>query len=89
MVKVACILHYKCVFFYKIQLIIKIISHCVPFNHFIRHNMSLYDTVYFVGDNQANNRVRIGSSKTSNRGAFSDSFAALKESICINMYTDN
>ena len=41
--------------------------------------MSIYDAVYFVGDNQANNRVRIGPSKTSNRGAFSDSFAALQE----------
>ena len=39
--------------------------------------MSKYDAVYFVGDNQAINRVRIGSSKTSNRGAFSGSFAAL------------
>ena len=37
--------------------------------------MSKYDTVYFVDDNQANNRVR--SSKTRNRGAFSGLLAAL------------
>ena len=39
--------------------------------------MSKYDATYFVGDNQAINRVRVGSSRTSNRGAFSGSFAAL------------
>ena len=39
--------------------------------------MSKYDDVYFVGDNQAINRVRVGSSKTRNRGAFSGSLAAL------------
>ena len=38
--------------------------------------MSKYDTVYFVGDNQAINRVLVGSSKTSNRGTFSGSLAA-------------
>ena len=39
--------------------------------------MLKYDKVYFVGDNQAINRVRVGSSKTRNRGAFSGSLAAL------------
>ena len=39
--------------------------------------MSKYDDVYFVADNQAINRVRVGSSKTRNRGAFSSSLAAL------------
>ena len=42
--------------------------------------MSKYDATYFVGDNQAINRVRVGSSRTSNRGAFSGSFAALLKS---------
>ena len=41
--------------------------------------MSKYDALYFVGDNQAINRVRVDSSKTRNRGAFSSSLAALKE----------
>ena len=39
--------------------------------------MSKYEAVYFVGDNQAINRVRVDSSKTRNRGAFSGSLAAL------------
>ena len=39
--------------------------------------MSKYDEVYFVCDNQAINRVRMGSLKTRNRGAFSGSLAAL------------
>ena len=39
--------------------------------------MSKYDEVYFVGDNQAINRVRVDPSKTRNRGAFWDSLAAL------------
>ena len=39
--------------------------------------MSKYEAVYFVGDNQAIHRVRIDSSKTRNRGAFSGSLAAL------------
>ena len=39
--------------------------------------MSKYEAVYFVGDNQANNRVRVDSSKMRNRGAFSGSLAAL------------
>ena len=39
--------------------------------------MSKYETVYFVGDNQAINRVRVDSYKTRNRGAFSGSLAAL------------
>ena len=47
------------------------------FNKFIRRDMSKYEAVYFVGDNQANNRVRVGSFKMRNRGAFSDSLAAL------------
>ena len=47
------------------------------FELFIRCNMSKYDTVYFVSDNEAINRVRVDSSKTRNRGAFSGSFAAL------------
>ena len=49
----------------------------MPFNHFTRCGISKYDVVYFVGDNQANNRVQVSSFKTSNRGAFSDSLAAL------------
>ena len=47
------------------------------FEPFIRCNMSKYDAVYFVGDNEAINRVRVDSSKTRNRGAFSGSHAAL------------
>ena len=43
--------------------------------------MSKYEAVYFVGDNQAINRVRIDSSKTRNRGAFSGSLAALDVSM--------
>ena len=39
--------------------------------------MSKYEAVYFVGDNQAVNRVRVGSFKTRNRGTFSGSLAAL------------
>ena len=39
--------------------------------------MSKYEAVYFVGDNQAINRVRVDFSKTKNRGAFSGSLAAL------------
>ena len=46
-------------------------------NHFIGRDILEYDAVYFVGDNQAINRVRVKSSRTSNRGAFSGSFAAL------------
>ena len=40
--------------------------------------MSKYDALYFVGDNQAINRVRVDSSKTRNRDAFSGSLAALE-----------
>ena len=54
----------------------------MPFDHFIRRGISKYDAVYFAGDNQANNRVRVGSSKTSNRGAFSGSLAALIVFVC-------
>ena len=39
--------------------------------------MSKYEAVYFVGDNQANNRIRVDSYKTRNRGTFSGSLAAL------------
>ena len=39
--------------------------------------MSKYEAVYFVGDNQSINRVRVDSSKTRNRVAFSGSLAAL------------
>ena len=39
--------------------------------------MSKYDAVYFVGDNQVINRVRVGSSKTRNQGAFFGLLAAL------------
>ena len=39
--------------------------------------MSKYEAVYFVGDNQAINRVRVDSSNMRNRGAFSGSLAAL------------
>ena len=53
------------------------ISSCVHFNRFIRCDMSKYDEVYFVGDNQVINRVRIGSSETRNQGAFSGSLASL------------
>ena len=42
--------------------------------------MSEYEAVYFVGDNQAINRVRIDSSKIRNQGAFSGSLAALLKS---------
>ena len=37
--------------------------------------------VYFVGDNEAINRVRVDSSKTRNRGAFSGSLAALFRTV--------
>ena len=40
-------------------------------NHFIRRDISKYEAVYFMGDNQAINRVRVNSSKTRNRGTFS------------------
>ena len=43
--------------------------------------MSKYEAVYFVGDNQAINRVRVDSSKTRNRGEFSGSLAALDTTI--------
>ena len=43
--------------------------------------MSKYEAVYFVGDNQAINRVRVDSSNTRNRGAFSGSLAALAQSL--------
>ena len=46
--------------------------------------MSKYEAVYFVGDNQAINQVRVDSSNTRNRGAFSGSLAAL-----INMYVNH
>ena len=39
--------------------------------------MSKYDALYFVGHNQAINRVRVDSSKMRNRGTFSGSLAAL------------
>ena len=39
--------------------------------------MSKYEAVYFVGDNQASNRIRVDSYKTRNQGAFSGSLAAL------------
>ena len=47
------------------------------FELFIRRNMLKYDAVYFVGNNEAINRVRVDSTKTRNRGAFSGSLAAL------------
>ena len=47
------------------------------FNNFIKCDISKYEAVYFVGDNQAINRVRVGSFKTRNQGAFSGSLAAL------------
>ena len=43
--------------------------------------MSKYEAVYFVGDNQAINRVRLDSFKTRNRGAFSGSLAALQHTM--------
>ena len=49
------------------------------FEPFIRCNMLKYDVVYFVGNNEVINRVRVDSSKTRNRGAFSGSLAALQE----------
>ena len=39
--------------------------------------MSKYEAFYFVGDNQAINRVQVDSSKMRNRGTFSGSLAAL------------
>ena len=42
--------------------------------------MSKYEEVYFVGDNQGINQVRVDSSKMRNRGAFSGSLAALLKS---------
>ena len=61
MVKVSCILHYKCFFIPKFH---EISTCCVHFNYFVRCNISKYDAVYFMGDNQAINRVRVGSTKT-------------------------
>ena len=49
-------------------------------NYLIRRGIAKYEAVYFVGDNQAINRVRVESYKTRNRGAFSGSLAAL--TIC-------
>ena len=46
-------------------------------NYLIRRGIAKYEAVYFVGDNQAINRVRVESYKTRNRGAFSGSLAAL------------
>ena len=43
--------------------------------------MSKYNAVYFVGDDQAINRVRVDSSKTRNRGTFSGSLAALVQTL--------
>ena len=62
MVKVSYILHYKCVFFPKFNKLSNFFSCCVVCNHFIRYDMSKYEAVYFVGDNQAINRVRVNSS---------------------------
>ena len=45
--------------------------------------MPKYDAVNFVGDNQVINRVRVGSSKTRNRGAFSNSLEVLHGSMKI------
>ena len=42
---------------------------------FIRCNIPKYE-VYFMGDNQAINRVQVDSSKTRNRGTLSGSLAA-------------
>ena len=39
--------------------------------------MSKCDDIYFVGDNQAINRIRVGCSKMRNQGRFSGSLAAL------------
>ena len=47
--------------------------------------MSKYDELYFVGDNQVINRIRVDSSKTRNRGAFSDSLAALLKRCAISL----
>ena len=47
------------------------------FEPFIRCSMSKYDTVYFVGDNEAINRVQVDSSETKNRDALSGLLAAL------------
>ena len=47
--------------------------------------MSKYEAVYFVGDNQAINRVRVDSSKTRNRGPCSDSLAALQYIVPIHL----
>ena len=44
--------------------------------------MSKYDATYFMGDNQAINRVGIGSSRMSNQVTFSGSFAALLVTEC-------
>ena len=48
--------------------------------------MLKYEAVYFVGDNQAINRVRVDSSKTRNQGAFSGSLAALL--TCLKILVD-
>ena len=53
----------------------------MPFQNFIRPKVSKYDAVYFVADNQVINRVRVGSFKTRNRGAFLGSLAALLPSL--------
>ena len=78
MVKVPYILHYKCVFFPKFNKLSKFVPvDSVVCNHFIRRDMSKYEAVYFLGDNQAINRVQVDSSKTRNQGTFLGSFAAL------------
>ena len=79
MVKVSYVLHYKCLFLPKFNKLSKF-SCCVVCSHFIWRVMSKYEAIYFVGDNQVINRVRVDSSKTRNRGAFSGSLAALLNS---------
>ena len=77
MFKVSYILHYECVFFPKFYKLSNFFPVVWFVTIFIRRDMSRYEAVYFVGDNQAINRVRVDSSKTRNRGAFSGSLAAL------------
>ena len=77
MVKVSYILHYKCVFFPKFNKLSKFFPVVWFVTILFRCDISKYEAVCFVDDNQAINRVQVDSSKTRNRGAFSGSLAAL------------
>ena len=81
MVKVSCILHYKCFFILKFLEISTFFP--VVYILIVLEGVTSKYEVYFVGDNQLINRVQIGYLKMRNRGAFLGSLAAL---LFINQY---